>query len=102
MWLHIGELSSKQLLCAVDSNLLNLINEFTPAVIAFAWKPLRVLVSEYGTGGFEHCLWNEILTRNYFQAVFLASCFFLNQTMNFWIEIAKAFVEVFGSHARTG
>ncbi len=66
--LYVGMLCAKELLRAIDRQLLNFVGIFTAAVVAFAGIALGVFVRKDGAHGFEHRFGNKIFGGNKLQA----------------------------------
>src|SRR4051794_37700901 len=66
---------AEQLLGAVAREVLHHIGVLAPAVIALAGVALGIFVREDRTGRFKHGLADEILRRDEFQSLMLASLF---------------------------
>src|SRR5688572_16394341 len=61
MRLNVRMLGVEQLLCAIYCKLLDLIDEFTAAVVPFSWKTFGVFVRERRAHRLEYCLGDEVL-----------------------------------------
>ena len=87
VWLHVGVLSAKQFLGAIDRRLLHHVSPFAAAVVTLLRIAFSILVGEDRAGGFEHGFADEVFARDQLQAVCLARDFvidgFRNQGINF-------------------
>ena len=86
MRLHVGEIRTEQLLCAVDRELFRDVDEFATAVIPLARVHFRVLVGEHRTLRLEHPGAGVVLGGNQLDVVFLALALVLESGVELGIE----------------
>ena len=61
MWLHVGILSVVELADALDSKILNLIDNLATAIVASSRVALSILISTYRAHSSHHLVANEVL-----------------------------------------
>ncbi len=95
--LHVGPGGTKELLGALNRQLLDGIDVLTAAVIAAVRQAFGVLVGENGALGGHHRWRGEVFTGNQLQVALLPFQFFVDQSGNLWIALQKC---LGGSHGR--
>ena len=89
--LNAGVVSAEELLRAFDGDILNDINTFTTAVVAFSGKTFGVFVGQNGSHRSHHCLGNNILRRNQLDVAFLTSVLSFDRVADFWVVLCDEF-----------
>ena len=80
--LDVGVFCAKQLADTVNSQLFNLVNDLTAAVVAVARIAFRILVGKVAAHGFHDLVANKVLTGDELDAFQLALVLLLNQLKN--------------------
>ena len=87
--LHVGMLRAKKFLGPLARQILDHVGKLASAVIALAGIALRILVGEYGTGGFKHSLADKIFRSNQLQPFMLAANFVVDSVRNLRINFIE-------------
>ena len=69
---------AEELLGAITGDVLDHIRELASAIVATARIAFRILIGENRTGGFKHCLADEVFRGDHLEALVLAADFILN------------------------
>ena len=87
--LHIRMLGAEQRLRPIDRELLDLIDDLTPAVVALPRQPLGVFVGERRAHRLEHGKGHEVFRSDEFQAVLLPGNLSLYELADLRIDLGK-------------
>ena len=89
MGLHIGKVAAKELLGAVDGELLGNIDVFATAVIAPARITFRVLVGQDRALGLQHRRRDDVFRGNKLNLIALAMKLTFDGLQQFWIAVSN-------------
>ncbi|COY87113.1 Uncharacterised protein [Mycobacterium tuberculosis] len=93
MWLHVGVFGAKERFDAVDSQLLDTVDEFTATVVAPARVAFGVLVGQDRTLGLHHGQRCIVLRSDHLQAGFLTAQLAVDQGGDVRVEGGQGVVE---------
>ncbi len=94
--LHVGERRTEQPLGALDGQRLGNIDELAATVVPLARIPLGILVREHGALRLEHGLRNDVLRRDQFDVVPLATKLARDRLGDLGVALGKAGIEEAG------
>ena len=87
MRLHVGRFSSKNLLDAIDGELLGHIHVLTTTVVAFAGVAFGIFVGQLGALRLHHSRGGVVFTGDQLNMVLLAKVFCLNRCPEFGVGL---------------
>jgi hypothetical protein len=90
--LHVGVFGTKQLLHAVDGQLLDHVHVFTATVKTLGRIAFSVLVGQLGALGFHHCGAGIVFGSDQFNMIFLALALGLDSGGQFRVELGNRLV----------
>ncbi|CAE6788374.1 hypothetical protein R69746_04615 [Paraburkholderia aspalathi] len=93
MRLHVGKLRVEELLDAIERQRFDHVGVFTPAVIALARIPFRVLVGQHRALRFEHRARHDVFRRDQFDLRLLALQLFQNGAAHRRVTRGQRFFE---------
>ncbi len=102
VWLHVGEFTAEQLLCAVDCEVLSNVHILATAIVTTARVAFGVFVGQNGTLGFHHCGGNDVLRGDQFDLVALTAEFAGDGGVKLRIACCEGFGEEGFCRAFTG
>ncbi len=88
--LHVGVLGAKQLLKAIDGQLLDHVDIFATAVVALAWIAFSVLVGQLRTLRLHHGGRGVVLGGDQLNVIFLTLVFCLDGSPQFSINVSNS------------